>query len=108
MMETDEHQRVVELLQEARLPEGEINPERLEENLRWLIHTSRPAVQAPAHLRQRVQALAAAHRVRGPSWRALLDSVVRPFSRRSSAGMVSLLIACLGLLLLFTVRARAQ
>lgn len=51
------------LLQASRSPH-EPTPERLEENLRWLIHVAYPPVKASPALRQRVEAIAAAHRAR--------------------------------------------
>ena len=62
MNEPNEHERVIQLLREARLPAEEITPEHLEENLRWLMDVTLPPARASARLRQRVQALAAAHR----------------------------------------------
>src|SRR2546422_5412657 len=67
MNEPNEHERVIQLLREARLPAEEITPEHLEENLRWLVRLARPEVQAPEQLRERVRALAAAQRARRPS-----------------------------------------
>jgi DNA-directed RNA polymerase specialized sigma24 family protein len=55
------HQHAVQILREARRPERIPTPERLEENLRWLIQLTLPEVKAPESLRQRVQALAEAH-----------------------------------------------
>src|SRR5437773_169010 len=56
MNEPNEHERVIQLLREARLPAEEITPEHLEENLRWLVRLARPEVQAPEQLRDRGRA----------------------------------------------------
>jgi len=56
------HGRPDRILTRARQPLGQPTPERLEENLRWLIHVTLPPVQAPERLRRRIQAMADAHR----------------------------------------------
>jgi hypothetical protein len=108
MNEPSEHERVVELLRRARRPPEEITPEHLEENLRWLIRMTRPETQAPEALRQRVEAMAAAHRARRPSLFARFLSRALPEHRRTLLGAISLAVACVILLLLLTARAPAQ
>jgi hypothetical protein len=108
MNEPSEHERVIELLRRARRPPEEITPEHLEENLRWLIRISRPEMQAPEALRQRVEAMTAAHRARRPSLFARLFTDVLPEHRRTLLSAISLAVACILLLLLLTARAPAQ
>jgi hypothetical protein len=108
MNEPSEHERVIELLRRARRPPEEITPEHLEENLRWLIRMTRPETQAPEALRQRVEAMAAAHRARRPSLFARFFTGALPARRRALAGAVPLAVACVILLLLLTTRAPAQ
>src|SRR5438552_14272893 len=108
MNEPTEHERVVELLKRARLPEEQVTPERREENLRWLIRSTRPEAKAPEALRQRVQAIAAARRERPASLFARFLTRALPKRRRPLAGAVSLATACVALFLLLTSRAPAQ
>src|SRR5437870_4679858 len=105
MNEPTEHERVVELLKRARLPEEQVTPERREENLRWLIRSTRPEATASEALRQ---ALAAAHPPPPPSPFACVFSTARPAPPRTPAGATPLAAARLVLLLLLTPRAPAQ
>jgi DNA-directed RNA polymerase specialized sigma subunit len=56
------YQQAARILRQARQPESTSTPERLEENLRWLMQVTMPEAKASAALRQRVRALADAHR----------------------------------------------
>jgi hypothetical protein len=108
MNQRDEHERVIELLRRARRPEEEITPERLEENLRWLMHLTLPPAKAPEGLRQRVRERIEARRGRPPS---LLDRLFHAIPRaggRALAGAVTLAVTSVVLLLLFATRAPAQ
>src|SRR5438445_4492801 len=108
MNEPNEHERVIQLLREARLPAEEITPEHLEENLRWLVRLARPEVQAPASLRERVQALAAARRARRPYRLARFLAAAPAGRRRVLLGALPLTAAAVVLILLLTPRAPAQ
>jgi DNA-directed RNA polymerase specialized sigma24 family protein len=56
------YQQAARILRQVRQPERTSTPERLEENLRWLMQVTMPEAKASAALRQRVRALAEAHR----------------------------------------------
>jgi DNA-directed RNA polymerase specialized sigma24 family protein len=62
MNERNGHQSAAQRLRRARRSCGQPTPERLEENLRWLMHLTLPPVRASERLRQRVRAMAEAHR----------------------------------------------
>src|SRR3989442_8571165 len=108
MNEPNEHERVIQLLREARLPAEEITPEHLEENLRWLVRLARPEAQAPEQLRERVQALAAAQRARRPSRLARFLAAPPAGRRRVLLGALPLTAAAVVLFLLLTPPAPAQ
>jgi hypothetical protein len=101
MNQPTEHERIVEILTAARRPEGETTQETLEENLRWLVHEAVPQDKASEALRQRVQAMTAAHRTRPrPLLTRLVDFLIR--NRSPLLGAASAAAFAIGFFLLLT------
>src|SRR5689334_13738096 len=75
MNEPRRHQQQTRRLLQASRSSNEPTPERLEENLRWLIHIAYPPVKASPALRQRIEAIAAAHRARLQSEQAAREEL---------------------------------
>lgn len=62
MDELNGHRKAARILRQVRRSAEQPTPERLEENLRWLMRVAMPTVKASDALRERVRAIADAHR----------------------------------------------
>jgi hypothetical protein len=100
MSEHNEHDRIIELLERARRPEGEITRETLEETLGWLAHAGMPEEEASEALRERVRAIARTPPAPRRPWLARVFAGAPSVPRRVLLGALPLGAAAILLLVL--------
>lgn len=105
MSEHNKHDRIIEILKQARRPDEEITPDSVEENLRWLIHAAMPEENASVALRERVRAIAQAEPAPRRPWLARVLDTASPVRRRLLLGALPLGAAAALALLLFLFQA---